>query len=212
MQRFAGFEQLGVEMRSEHGDGNALDLLEREDIALRQAFGKVRTTRGPAVEERADYGDLAKSVIQRVATREAALVDVASVVSGVPELETLSHRLEHHSAVRRQVIDRVEKMSRGVQGINLNTGQDFDTEFTEMMQIVGSEIEWDLDEAIPALRKALEEQGRSGALTSAATVAKRAPTNLSPAGPRWYERAPVLARLIAVYDRLRDFPRAVNRR
>src|SRR5580704_12364909 len=108
MQRFAGPEHMGVTMRSEHGDGNALDLLEREDIALRQAFGKVLTTRRPAVEERADYGDLAKSVIRRVATREAALVDVAAAVGRVSELETLSNRLEQRSTVRRQVIDRVE--------------------------------------------------------------------------------------------------------
>jgi hypothetical protein len=195
-------------MRNEQSDGNALDLLEREDIALRQAFGQVRSTHGSAVEQRAEYGDMAKSVIRRVATREAALVDVAAVVSTVPELESIAHRLEQHTAVRRQAIDRVEKLSRGVQGINLNTGQDFDKELTELMQIVGSEIEWDLDEAIPALRKTLDERGKSDDLTEASTLAKRAPTNLNPAGPRWYERAPFVARLIAVYDHLRDFPKA----
>jgi len=195
-------------MRHESGDGSALDLLEREDIALRQEFGKVRSTHGPDVEQRAQYGDLAKSVIRRVAKREAALVDVAAVVSNMPELEAIANRMEQHTAVRRQAIDRVEKLSRGVQGINLNTGQDFDKEFTELMQIVGSEIEWDLDEAIPALRRSLDEHD----LTSASTLAKRAPTNLNPDGPKWYERAPFVARVIAVYDHLRDFPKAVRQR
>jgi hypothetical protein len=192
--------------------GTALDLLEREDIELRSIFGQVRAAQGWSVEDRADYGDLAKTVIRRVATREAALVDVASVAGQVPALEALTERIEQLSSIRREALDKVEKMSRGVQGINLNTGQDFDKEFSALMQIVGSEIEWDLDEAIPAVRSALEQHDKVGDLTSADKVAKRAPTNLSPKGPRWYERAPVLSRFISTYDRLRDFPHAVRQR
>ena len=36
---------------------------------------------------------------------------------------------------------------------------------------------------------------------------KHAPTNLELSGPRWIERAPVLSRLLTIYDHLRDFPR-----
>jgi hypothetical protein len=192
--------------------GTALDLLEREDIELRSVFGQVRAAQGASVEERAEYGDLAKTVIRRVATREAALVDVANVAGNIPELEDVAGRIEQQSSIRRQALDKVEKMSRGVQGINLNTGQDFGKEFSTLIQIVGSEIEWDLDEAIPAVRSALEQHDKMDDLTSAEKVAKRAPTNLSPKGSRWYERAPIISGLISTYDRMRDFPQAVRQR
>jgi hypothetical protein len=45
-------------------------------------------------------------------------------------------------------------------------------------------------------------------LKSAEHVANHAPTNIHPNGPKWYERAPVLSRLLSVYDRKRDFPQA----
>jgi hypothetical protein len=192
-------------------DGNALDLLEEEDLRLRAAFGQLRATSVASVEQRAEYGDLAKSVIRRVATREAALVDVAHVAADVSELGAVTDRLAQQATIRRPSLHRVEKMSRGVHGINLNTGQDFDKEFTELMQIVGSEIEWDLDEAVPAVRRALEQRGRVGELSSAHKVVQHAPTQLDPGGARWYERAPLISRLITMYDQLRDFPRAVRR-
>jgi hypothetical protein len=187
--------------------GSALDLLEQEDRELRTVISRVRSAHGPGVEQRSEYGDLAKSVIRRVATREAALVNVASVAAEVPELGAVSDRLAQQSAARRKMFDRVETMSRGRQGINRNTGQDFDQELTELMQIVGSEIEWDLEEAVPAVRQALEERGLATQLASARTVVKRSPTNLHPGHSHWYERARVVARLIARFDRRRDFSR-----
>jgi hypothetical protein len=168
--------------------GTALDLLEREDIALRSAFVQVQVHSGRSIEERSEYGDLAKSVIRHVATREVALVDVAEVVADVPELTEVSERFHLHQAIRRAALDRVEKMSRGVPGVNLNKGQDFGKEFTHLMQIVGTEIEWDLEEGLPAVRNALEERDRMDELTSAEKLAeklsKRAPTNLGPPGSR----------------------------
>jgi hypothetical protein len=193
-------------------NGTALDLLERQDLELRSVFTRFRASRGPTVEERAEYGDLAKTAIRHVATREAALVDVAQVVADVPALGAVADRLARDLKPRRVAIDRVEKMSRGVQGINLNTGQDFDKEMNALIQIVGSEIEWDLEEGIPAVRSVLEQSGKVDELQSADKVAKHAPTNLHPGGSRWYERAPVLSRLITLYDHLRDFPKAVQKR
>jgi hypothetical protein len=192
--------------------GTALDLLEHEDKELRTTFSQVRATQGSSVEQRAEYGDLAKTIIRHVATREAALADVANVVADVPTLQSIAFRLERETAIRREAIDRVEKMSRGIQGINLNTGQDFDKELTELMQIVGSEIEWDLDEAIPAVRSALAAHGKTDDLKSAGHVRRHAPTNLDPDGPTWLERAPVFSRLVTIYNHLRDFPKAVRER
>jgi hypothetical protein len=192
--------------------GTALDLLEREDKKLVSVFTQVMANQGSSVEERAEYGDLAKTLIRHVATREAALVDVTNVVSEVMALESVSEHYERGARVRRKAIGRVEKMSRGVQGMNLNTGQDFDKGLTELMQIVGAEIEWDLEEGIPALRSVLETQDKVDSLSTAQQVAKHAPTNLHTDGPRWYERAPLLSRLVTTYDHLRDFPKAVRER
>jgi hypothetical protein len=187
--------------------GNALDLLEREDLELRRLFSLVRQHRGTSVEDRADYGQAAKDVIRHIATREAALVEVAASLADHPGLERVSGLMQDSFATRRHQIDRVEKMSRGVQGINLNVGQDFDNEMQELERIVGTEIEWELGEAIPQIQHAMgDEPGADDQMKSAHYLQKHAPTNLEPSGPRWIERAPVISRLLTVYDHLRDFP------
>jgi hypothetical protein len=112
--------------------GSALDLLEREDLELRRLFSLLRQHRGTSVEDRADYGQAAKDVIRHIATREAALVEVAASLAGRPGLERVSAQMQDSFGTRRRHIDRVEKMSRGVQGINLNVGQDFDSEMQEL--------------------------------------------------------------------------------
>jgi hypothetical protein len=194
-----------------HAPGNALDLLEREDLELRRLFTVLRQHRGSSVEDRADYGDAAKDIIRHVATREAALVEVVDSVADQPELEELSARLRDRMGTRREHIDRVEKMSRGVQAINLNMGQDFDAEMRELEQIVGTEIEWELGEAIPQIQHVMGGPEADDAMKSARYVEKHAPTKLEPSGPRWVERAPFISRFLTVYDHLRDFPRGRSR-
>lgn len=189
-------------------DANALELLESEDLELRELFSELRQRRGTSVEDRAAYGDIAKKIVRRIAIREAALVDVARVATDELQLTELASRIEHGMKASRPHIDQVEKMSRGVQGINLRTGQDFDAATEELIQLVGTEIEWDLDEAIPELRASLHRTHGEDQLKSARHIRKHAPTNLDPSGPRWRERAPVISRLLTVYDHLRDFPRA----
>jgi hypothetical protein len=103
-------------------------------------------------------------------------------------------------------------MSRGVQGINLRIGQDFDGEMDGLMQIVDTEIEWQLDVALPDLKGVLKAADREDELKTAEYHSVHAPTNLHPDGPRWWELAPVISRLITIFDRLRDFPRARERR
>jgi hypothetical protein len=196
-----------MRIRSEE-QTSALDLLETEDLEIRRLFTALRLNRGLSVEERADYGDLAKDAIRHLATREAALVEVLHVTESEPELRDVCERLEANMETRRPRIDRVEKMSRGVQGINLRIGQDFDSEMQDLMQTVGTEIEWELGEALAQIKGALEGTEREDDLKSAEHLRAHAPTNLSPHGPRWWESAPVVSRLITIYDRLRDFPRA----
>jgi hypothetical protein len=189
---------------------DALDLLEREDVELRRLFVAIEESRADTVGGRATYGDLAKDVIQHLATREAALVEVARKVAEVGELAGVTLSLHADASTRRELLDRLEKMSRGVQGINLNTGQDFDGVLQSVIDTVGSEIERDLADAIPAVRSWLSKSDEEDPLKSADYVVRHAPTSLSPEGPRWYERAPVISRLLTIYDRLRDFPAATR--
>ena len=135
------------------------------------------------------------------------MVDVARTGSADPSLREIADRIEGSFREHRPFIDRVEKMSRGVQGINLRVGQDFDSVLQDLMQIVGTEIEWELNEALPAIRGTLTRDALDDTLKSAEHISKHAPTNLDPEGPRWKERAPILSRVITLYDRLRDFPR-----
>lgn len=190
---------------------NALDLLEREDLELRRIFTLLQRKRGLSVEERADYGDLAKKVIRLLATREAALLDVTRVLGDDPDFGHITPRLESNMLEGRPYLDRVEKMSRGVQGMNLRVGQDFDTEMLGLIQVVGTEIEWELTQAMPELKGLLGDAPRHQ-FKSAGHIESHAPTNLNPAGPRWWETAPVVSRVITIYDRLRDFPKASKRR
>jgi hypothetical protein len=185
---------------------DAVGLLEVEDLELRELFGELRQHRSTSVEDRAAYGEVAKEIVRHVATREAALVELSKVAAQDPELRLFSERIDDATPERRPHIDRVEKMSRGVQGINLRTGQDFEGEMDALIQVVGTEIEWELDELLPALRGAFGRADRDVDLKSADHVRRHAPTNLDPNGPRWWERAPVVSRLITVYDHLRDFP------
>jgi hypothetical protein len=190
--------------------GNALDLLESEDLELRRLFTQLRLKRGPSVGERAEYGELAKQTIRRLATREAALVEVARVAAD-PDLREIADRLEFARHEHRPSIDRIEKMSRGVQGINLRVGQDFEGAMVDLMQIVGTEIEWELSEGVPALEGALRRTDRERARHRAERGATRAPTTSGPEGPRWWERAPGISRLLTLYDHLRDVPGEVAR-
>jgi hypothetical protein len=188
---------------------DALSLLEQEDRELDRLFKAIRDTGADTVGGR-DYGDLAKDVIQHLATREAALVEVARKVSDIPELGGVAEALGADSSNRRKLLDRLEKMSRGVQGINLNTGQDFDGALQRLIDTVAPELVRDLAESIPKVRAWLTTSGHEDPLKSADYVARHAPTSLSPKGSRWYERAPVISRVLTIYDRLRDFPRATR--
>jgi hypothetical protein len=192
--------------------GDALDLLVSEDLELRRLFHEIQNAQGSSVEDRAVYGDVAKELIRHVATREASLSEIYRMAGDTPALGHVAEQLEAEAPSRRSLFNQAEKMSRGVQGINLNTGQDFDGVLQELMQVVGTEIEWDLGEVIPTVRAWVHQTDSDDDLSSADHVTKHAPTSLHPVGPRWYERAPLVSRVITVYDHLRDFPRAVKKR
>lgn len=194
-----------------HEQGDALDLLEAEDRGILATLEAVDQNRGQGVEQRSRYGDHVKRLIRQVAAREAALVDVENAIAEEPALREIAARLGASTEARRSHIDRVERLSRGVKGVSLNVGQDFDAELQGLIDVLKPEVTWELAEALPTIRTALPEGVRDRSLHSARHVRRHAPTNLHPEGPRWWERAPVVSRLLTIFDHLRDFPSAARR-
>lgn len=78
----------------------------------------------------------------------------------------------------------------------------------QLIDTVRPDIERDLAEVIPAVRSWVSKSDEEDLLKSADYVVRHAPTVLNPEGPRWYERVPVISRILTIYGRLRDFPRA----
>ena len=74
---------------------------------------------------------------------------MTSVASAETRLQGISSRFESGMHEHRPLIDCVEKMSRGVQGINLRVGQDFEGGMDDLIEVVGAEIEWELADRAP---------------------------------------------------------------
>jgi hypothetical protein len=186
---------------------DALDVLKSEDRAVAEIFRLFFTTRASAVSEREQHGNLGKQLIRRMGVREAARDHLSEALAATPLLE-VSARLLVNTTSRRQALDQVEAMSRGIQGIYLNTHQDFDGAVAALRDIVQPEIKWELDEAIPLVESTLSVEQRAQMFRSARYLRKHAPTRLDPLGPKWYEHAHVFSRVLTIRDHLRDFPRA----
>lgn len=143
--------------------GNAIDLLEDEDLELRRLFTRLHAARGGSVAERAEYDDLVVRTLGHVSAREAAVTEVTRAVSAEQGLRRVTSRYQRTRNKRRGLIDRLERMSRGAAGAGgagRNQGEDFDDELHRLVQLVGTEIEWDLDEALPAIRAVLAGAAR----------------------------------------------------
>jgi hypothetical protein len=193
----------------QHGESTALEVLEEEDRAIRELLAQIERNRGASVEQRYEYGNLAKQLLRRLAVRESARADVSAAI-GDSSLGSLVAPMTAHDSARRELIDRLEALSRGIQGLSLNSGQDFDGPLSELVGLISEEIEWELAEALPCLQRRLSPQDRARLFESAHYIRHHAPTHLHAPGPRWYERAPVVSRLLTVIDHLRDFPRAAR--
>lgn len=190
-----------------HAEENSLDVLEDEDLRLLDLFRGIAVSRGPSVEERYEYGNLAKEILRHLAIRQSSLVNVGTVISSVRELRPIASRMIDRATERRQAIVEANKMARAVQPVSLNEGQDFDLVLEPLIAAVTTEIEWELASAISMIRSALPERAQRR-LRSAHYVRHHAPAYLSDKGPRWIEQAPVVSRLLTLYGHMQDFPRA----
>jgi hypothetical protein len=193
--------------RSSERQKTSLDVLQREDVTLKDLFERITRTRESNVDSRYDYGNAAKAIIRHVAIREASLMDVGTATSSTPGLQAIGSRLLERGNSCRELFDQVGDMSRGIQGMYLNQGQDFDGPLTTLIEAVSLEIDWELSEAIPLIRRWLRPCDGKSRLRSARYIERHAPTRLDPSGPRWFEHSPVASRVLTLYDHLRDHPR-----
>jgi hypothetical protein len=186
-----------------------LDLLEHENQLLLKLFSTLNSNRGASVQQRFAYGNAAKQIIRHLAIRQACLMDVGTVViASGDDLGPFGRRLVERAVDRREQFDIVGDMSRNVQGMYLNQGQDFDSQMQSLIEEVEVEINWEMQEGLPTIRKTA--QATPLRFKRARVMLRRAPTRLNPTGPRWHEHAPLVSRLLTIFDHLRDHPRATS--
>jgi hypothetical protein len=188
----------------------SLDALERENLLLRGLFAQIGESRASSVDGRYDYGNAAKQIIRHLAVRQSSLMNVGNAISKVPALRSTAARMIDRGTDRRSLIDQVGDMSRTIQGMYLNQGQDFDGPLTALINAVGPEIDWELSDALPLIRRSLSAKDAAKLFSSARYMERHAPTTLNTSGPRWHEHAPVISRLVTIYDHLKDHPRAAR--
>lgn len=186
---------------------NSLDVLEQENHGIRQGIDLIKQHRGSSVEDRYEYGALVKSLTRQIAVRQSCLMDVGFSIRGRSDLRHVTDRILDRALARRVQIDKVGNMSRGVQGIYLNTGQDFVGAFAPLLEEISEEIEWELSEAIPLIRKSLASTPCKSPFRSARYVKRHARMKLNPLGRRWREQAPFISRFLTMLDRVQDHPR-----
>lgn len=116
----------------------------------------LRLKRGIGVEDRSEYCDLAKGAFRHLAAREATLVNVAHVAGSEPGLRDVSEQPESSMRERHPYDERVERMSDGVRDSNLRNLQEFESDLLELTQVVGTEIERELSEALPEIKGELD--------------------------------------------------------
>jgi hypothetical protein len=164
--------------------GDVLDVLEFEDTEPRSLLFRLGGSSDYSVMERYEYGSLDKELIRKMAIREADRDSVALVIGDCATLAEIATRLDSDTQQCREAMDKVEMMARGIQGIALNEGQDFDDAVRGLRSIIGPEIDWELDEGIPAITQALSGEDRVEMFNSARYLEHHAPTHLSSKGRR----------------------------
>ena len=189
-------------------ESDSLDVLTNEDHFLLKFFDGLEVSRGPSVEDRYVFGNLAKECLRHVAVRQACIADVTRVLAELPGMDEVRERLLSSATERRQLYDELAMMARGVQPMELSVGQDFEEVFESLIELVRREIQWELSGTLTSIRSSLTEHHADGKLRSARYVRRHAPTYLSTKGPQWYEKAPIVSSLVTMYGHLNDLPRA----
>ncbi len=199
-------------MRTERADGwgRALGVLWHQDLVLRELFDEIGRPRDGGVESRYDYGNQAKEVIRHVGNREAAVMDVAHGIEGLNELVPSAERMLAADRELRRLYREAGRMSRGIRGMDLNIGQNFDAVFQPLVEVVRREVDWELDGELLHISPVVGEDGVHDLFHSASWLEHHAPMTLDPRGERWFERFPVVSHALTLWDHMRDYPRAAR--
>ncbi len=182
---------------------NALDQLEYEDVALLRLLRAMHDEH----KDPRQHGRILKILVERMAVRQAAREAIARSLASFPELSAVATRLDERLAQHRSALDDLDDLTRGLAPTNVNQGQDVDRAVERIEPDLLTEIDEELTEVIPAVRRALDSSQRRGGLPSAHYVLRHCP--LHPGAHderRWYERVPGLVWVHAVYDYLRSLP------
>ncbi len=171
-----------------------LDTLEREDRALLELFGAIDAPGGGSSGERRSH-ETAERIVAHLAVREAALVEVAGPADDVPGVG-LAEQFAAGAAVRRALAVG-DRPSPSRPTPMFGVGQEFDGPLSAVMALVRDQVTWERDVAIPMIERALEDGRLERFADDGATV--HAPMQLHPDDPRWFERAPVVSRLLTWY-------------
>lgn len=203
---------------------DVLDLLAREDELVQRAVSDLDGFHDPgpglpgdpAAQQRGidaarDRGNIEKFLVEHFAVRRAARECLARELSGHEQAAPFVSALARDDTEWREVLDRLDTMSKGVAAYELDLGQDFGSVLAEACAMAAEEITEELGTVVPGLVGALSPDERRRVLSSADAVRRHAPMHPNPNGPHFYERIGPVERVHAGWDRLRAMPTAVDR-
>lgn len=172
------------------------DLFEKWDQLTKQLES------GDDVDARWQRGSAAKLLLQHLAVREESKRVVAERLREVGQAD-LAGKLEGDRVRRRELMDRLDELTRGQQAIMANT-PDHDEVIMALKSVFDEEVGPERDEWLPAARRALGPAGERG-LPSPRWVRTHSPTHPTPRPGRLAKLGPLRA-LWALYDHLRGSP------
>jgi signal transduction histidine kinase len=189
----------------------SLDVLLNEDFYLKDLFAQIRSHQFPtpvdgederlaSVLHRYRYSDLAKRALRHLAIRQAAARDVATAIRRLPELRTTADQIEERGTVCRAVINQLRDRVRKQSPMSLRGSEHFIEWLSQLIGETELSIEWELTEGLPLAIKTLHSTKWIPGFKSAAYIRGHAPTKLNPAGPRWYEYAPIVSKIVTIWD------------
>jgi hypothetical protein len=189
---------------------DSLAMVAEQDRQLLEILtGWYNTTPGPDVEDsgilvrsaykRGTYGLL---IIEHAALRIAAKRDVARVLYNHGAAALADEFLRHMAEVR-QLVNRLDKLARGVNAVGVAASLEFAGTVGELVALLRADLNTEPAHLLPGIEAALGEHRKD--LHSANWIRHHAPTHPAPRN-RWYSRVPVLVRVKSRYDHLRGFP------
>jgi hypothetical protein len=194
------------------GDVTSFDVLRSEDRRLKQLFSTIRdeyqqvevvTGRSEAalVDLRYSYGNKAKQVLYRLAVRQSAATDVARAISRHAPLLSTSEQMVRNCTRCRSLINRLRILALSYETTDLVTDcREFSMRMFRLIDMAEAAIDWELGNAIPLIEETLCRAAKVASFRDARYVMRHAPTRLNPAGPRWYEHAPIISRFLTLFD------------